>query len=105
MDYEQRLTQEILHNHITIPTACQTIQRELGQYGPRSSGADNNDIYYTSPLRSWGVNVILRWLDSPNTIYIIYDDVYDNHYSGIITTHQELWVTLNAIVEYIVKSK
>ena len=101
MTYDEHITLEILHNTITIPIACETIALELGQYGDRTMGADNNDYYYIPDDKSWGVNIITCWLDDPNTIFIIYDDTHDNHYSGLITTHSELWATLKCIVEYI----
>ena len=101
MDYEQHIILEILHNTITISIALETIAQELGPYGELSQGADNNDYYYIPDDKSWGVNIITTWLDDPNTLFIIYDDINDNHYSGLITTHAELWATLKAIVEYI----
>ena len=101
MTYDEHITQEILHNTITISIALETISLELGPYGECSKGADNNDYYYIPTDRTWGVNIITCWLDNPNTLFIIYDDTRDNHYSGLITTHQELYSTLNAIVKYI----
>ena len=68
-------------------------------------GADNIDYYYIPTDRTWGVNIVAQWLDDPSRMFIIYDDIHDNHYSGLITTHQELYSTLKAIVKYIVESK
>lgn len=101
MTYDEHITHQILHNIITIPIALETIALELGQYGERTMGADNNDYYYIPDDKSWGVNIITRWLDDPTTLFIIYDDISDNHYSGLITTHAELYSTLHCIVAYI----